>query len=222
MTINSHAKAAQGHSPDHCLEGQHDCAAHIAAAPECAEITQALQNNVQGAERDWSTATLTELIQHIVGRHHVYVRQALPRIQALLVQVRGPHADRRPELKPIASAFAAIAEEMTMHMMKEERMLFPYIVEMEKALRGEAPKPFAMFGTVENPVRMMMMEHDSTDSNIRGIRELSADYTVPDGGDPSFRELYHGLAEFESDFEQHIHLENDILFPAAIDLEQQQ
>ena len=221
MPIDSDVKAGSGHSTDHCFDGQHDCAAHIAAAPECAEITHALQAETRSVERDWSTASLTELIQHIVGKHHVYVRQTLPRIQDLLVQVRRVHSSEHPELNPIANAFAAIAQEMTTHMMKEERILFPYIVEMEKASRGEVPKPFAVFGTVENPVRMMMMEHDSAGSNLRGIRELSADYTVPSEGEASYRNLYHELAEFDADLEQHIHLENDILFPAAIDLEQQ-
>ena len=171
------------------------------------------------ADRDWMAASQSELVEHIVEKHHAYVRQELPRLGALIAKVHGVHGKNHPELAQIARVFAEIAQEMTMHMMKEENILFPYIVEMEKAAQGRGPQPLPMFGTVQNPVRMMMMEHDQAGANLRAIRELSGDYTPPAEACTSYRVLYEALAAFEADLHQHIHLENNILFPRAVEME---
>jgi regulator of cell morphogenesis and NO signaling len=106
-----------------------------------------------------------------------------------------------------------------MHLMKEENILFPYIIEMEKAHSSLQPVRRPMFGTVQNPVHMMIMEHDSAGDALRSIRRLSSDFTVPADACISYRTLYSALQEFESDLHQHIHLENNILFPRAIAIE---
>ena len=171
------------------------------------------------ADRDWLSASQAELVNHIVEKHHAYVRQELPRLTALIAKVRGAHGERHPELAQIAPVFAAVADEMTHHMMKEEQILFPYIVDMELAAQRKAAPPVPMFGTVQNPVRMMMQEHDSAGAGVARIRELSGGYTVPADGCTSYRVLYEALAAFEADLHQHIHLENNILFPRAIEME---
>ena len=183
-------------------------------------LKDAGQTDIEGSG-GWTTAPLAELVDHIVAKHHAYVRQETPRLQALGAKVRGVHGKNHPELTAVANAFEVVAQEMAMHMMKEERMLFPYIVEMEKASRGESPWPRAPFGSVQNPVQMMMMEHDSAGGTLRGIRELTGDYAVPSDACASYRAFFEGLAQFEADLHQHVHLENNILFPRAVELEEQ-
>ena len=170
-------------------------------------------------ERDWTTAPLDELVDHIVEKHHAYVKSETPRLQALITKVLGVHGKNHPELAAVANVFSSIAHDMISHMMKEEQILFPYIMEMEKAARGKGQWPRAMFGTIENPVRMMMEEHDSAGANLRAIRELTGDYTLPADACFSYGTLFNALIEFERDLHQHIHLENNILFPRAIELE---
>ncbi len=170
-------------------------------------------------DRDWMAAGLSELVDHIVNQHHAYVRQELPRLQALIEKVNRVHGKNHPELKQMAKIFEALADEMTMHMMKEEQILFPYIAEMEQAMTARGVRPIPMFGTVRNPVRMMMMEHDSTGTKLRTIRQLSADYRPPADACTSYRVLYEAMADFEADLHQHVHLENNILFPRAVEME---
>lgn len=105
-------------------------------------------------------------------------------------------------------------------MLKEEQILFPYIVAMERSVVETAPAPFAPFGTVKNPVRMMMMEHETVGDLLQELRALSSNYTVPADGCISYQTLYRALEAFEKDLHQHIHLENNILFPRAIELEE--
>jgi regulator of cell morphogenesis and NO signaling len=209
---------------DYCCGGQRSLEeACTKAKMSFAEVAALLDNAAAArtaADRDWLAASQADLVEHIVNQHHAYVRQELPRLTALITKVSGVHGKNHPELAPIARAFAEVANEMTMHMMKEENILFPYIVDMEKAAQGKGPQPAAMFGTVQNPVRMMMQEHDSAGANVQAIRAASSDYTVPADGCTSFRVLYEALAAFEADLHQHIHLENNILFPRAIEMEE--
>jgi regulator of cell morphogenesis and NO signaling len=109
--------------------------------------------------------------------------------------------------------------ELTLHLMKEERILFPYIVRTEEAIVQKDPILPAPFGTVENPVRAMMQEHDSAGTALKRMRERSSNYTLPQDACFSYRTLYQALEAFEADLHQHIHLENNILFPRAIELE---
>jgi len=210
---------------DYCCGGQRSLdEACSKSKMSLAEVTALLAQTDAArvpADREWTTAPLADLVEHIVSKHHAYVRQESPRLQALITKVLSVHGKNHPELKPIADSFDAIANEMTMHMMKEENILFPYIVDMEKAAEGKGPSPLAMFGTVQNPVRMMMAEHESAGAQLRTIRELSNDYAVPADGCTSYRVLYEALLGFEADLHQHVHLENNILFPRAIQMEKQ-
>jgi regulator of cell morphogenesis and NO signaling len=119
----------------------------------------------------------------------------------------------------IRNTFAGLAQELTTHMMKEEMVLFPYIERLEEAVIQKEPPLPAPFGTVQNPIHMMEHEHDSAGNALRAIRTASADFTPPPEACVSYQTLYKALAGFEADLHQHIHLENNILFPRAIAME---
>jgi regulator of cell morphogenesis and NO signaling len=167
----------------------------------------------------WQKAPLSKLIQYIVRKHHTFVRQELPRLRTLAAKVRSRHGAGHPELLEIETLFGELANELSTHMLKEEQVLFPFIARMEHvATAGLQPeRPF--FGTVQNPIRTMIQEHENAGELLASIRRLSADFQPPAGACPSYIGLYHGLAEFERDLHMHVHLENNILFPRAQELE---
>jgi regulator of cell morphogenesis and NO signaling len=169
--------------------------------------------------RDWNAAPLSELVAHIVTRHHGFTREELVRVSNLLAKVCSVHGENHPELHRLHTVFQELKHELTSHMLKEEQVLFPYIENLETAVRRGEPVPTPYFGTVRNPVRMMMQEHDDAGQALRDLREVSSNYQVPADGCISFRTLYQALEEFERDLHQHIHLENNILFPRAAELE---
>jgi regulator of cell morphogenesis and NO signaling len=162
---------------------------------------------------------LADLILHITSTHHAFVREESPRIQALAAKVVGVHGTNHAELLQVQQVFSALAEELRVHLMKEEQMLFPYISRMEESVLAGEPAPPAMFGTVANPVRMMMQEHDGAGEALRSLRAITSNYAIPEDVCISYRTLYQALQDFESDLHQHIHLENNILFPRAVAME---
>jgi len=172
-------------------------------------------------EHDWMTEPLSNLIEHIVNTHHKYTREELDRLTALLDKVCSVHATRHPELLRVQTHFIELKQELTLHMMKEEKVLFPYLERMEESVLQKEPVVPPPFGTVQNPVHMMMQEHDSAGATLRVMREASDEYQAPADGCFSYRTLYQALAAFEVDLHQHIHLENNILFPRAVEMEGQ-
>lgn len=158
----------------------------------------------------------SELIDFIVSTHHAFTRDELARLEPLMDKVAGKHGDSHPELISIQGLFRKLADELLPHLMKEEHVLFPYIGQLERAQASRRSAPFPTFGTVQNPVRMMMSEHDAAGDLLRQIRALSSDYTAPAEACPSYLALYAGIEDLERDLHQHIHLENNILFPTAI------
>jgi regulator of cell morphogenesis and NO signaling len=129
------------------------------------------------------------------------------------------YGDTREELPAIEAKLAELGEELIAHQGKEEVVLFPYIGKFERYASGDGAKPRSCFGTIDHPIKMMTQDHDYAGSLMAEIRRLSEDYTPPAGACPTFRAFYAGLREFEQDLHQHIHLENNILFPRAIALE---
>lgn len=205
---------------DYCCGGERSLAqACLAAKVNLQEVVEALERpQTQSGDRDWQSATLADLAKHVVAKHHKYVRQEIRRIIPLSAEVAGLHGKNHPELEGIQRSFYKLAEELTAHLMKEERMLFPYIEQLELAA-DSGSHPAAPFGTLKNPVRMMMMEHDSAGELLLEMRQVTNDYKLPEDACISFQMLYRELKEFETDLRQHIHLENNILFPRAIELE---
>ena len=168
---------------------------------------------------DWATEPLSELVTHIINTHHKYTREEIARLRPLFQKVYSVHGKNHSELFNMQSSFEGLAQELTMHMMKEEMILFPYIVRMEEAVvEGNAVVP-APFGTVQNPIAMMEHEHDSAGIALRAMRDESNNYQAPADACISYQTLFHALQDFEADLHQHIHLENNILFPRAIAME---
>ena len=168
---------------------------------------------------DFAKTTLGELIGHILDKHHVYTKEEMARLEPLIEKVISAHGENHPELRSLGGLFQQLCADLRPHMFKEEQILFPYILEMETSALQNRPAPFAPFGTVNNPIRMMMMEHETVGDLLRELRALSSSYTVPPDGCISYQTLYQALEAFEKDLHQHIHLENNILFPRAIELE---
>lgn len=165
---------------------------------------------------DWS---LDFLADYIVNTHHSYVRKNLPDIKAYANKVMKVHGAGHPELLRINQLVEEIYAELTAHLVKEEKVLFPYVKELVAATNGTQILQASHFGTVQNPINMMEMEHEIVGKNLAEIRELSDNYTLPEDACASYSLLYRMLDEFEEDLHLHIHLENNILFPKALDLE---
>jgi regulator of cell morphogenesis and NO signaling len=168
---------------------------------------------------EFQKLSLSELITHIVETHHVFTKSEMDRIQALATKVIGVHGTNHPELLTVGELFQRLCADLAPHMFKEEQILFPYIEKLEQARTKDLPVPFAPFGTVKNPIRMMMMEHDTAGDILRKLRAVTSDYQVPSDGCISFQTLYQALEGLEKDLHQHIHLENNVLFPKAAELE---
>ncbi|WP_337173494.1 iron-sulfur cluster repair di-iron protein [Paludisphaera sp.] len=166
-------------------------------------------------EPDYASMPLTELADRIVSTHHALLRRELPRLHELLSRVVNAHADRHPELREVATTYAAFREELDSHQSKEEQVLFPMIRELEAATSS----PSFHCGSVENPVRVMMHEHDSAGAAIARMRELTGDFATPPDGCTTYQALMAGLAAVEHDLHRHVHKENNILFPRAVALE---
>ena len=169
--------------------------------------------------RNWQTETLTALIAHIENTHHTYTREELARLGVLFEKVCNRHGEKHPELLRIHEAFEDLYQELIGHMMKEEMVLFPQIRKMEAATTANGAIGRASFGSVQNPIAMMKHEHDSAGGALREMREASNGYLAPVDACLSFETLYRTLAEFQADLHQHIHLENNILFPRAMAME---
>jgi regulator of cell morphogenesis and NO signaling len=159
---------------------------------------------------DWRSAPIPALIDHILERHHAYMKMQLPEIEDLLSRVMAAHGAAVP---PIARVFGPMKAELDGHLMKEERILFPLIRALEE---GTAPNGFHC-GGVQNPIRVMLAEHDSAGEALAELREMTGNYTAPQHACNTWRALYFELAELERDLHRHIHLENNILFPRVLD-----
>jgi regulator of cell morphogenesis and NO signaling len=211
---------------DYCCGGnkslEEACAASKLSVDEVLDSLELAEQASRASQTDrkWQVEPLADLVAHIKGTHHKYTREEIARLGPLFDKVCSVHGKNHPELLQIRTAFAGLAQELSTHMMKEEMVLFPFVVRMEKAVIRKEPVLPPPFGTVQNPVAMMMHEHDSAGDALRAMRHSSAEYTPPGDACISFQTLYQALANFETDLHQHIHLENNILFPRAIEMEQ--
>ncbi len=184
-----------------------------------AEISNCLEN-VENTEFDWlSNASLSALIEYIVDKHHVYTRNEIKNLKPLMAKVADRHGELHPELLELEAHFTDLCNELSPYMVKEEQILFPFIIKMDEFRRGKSVVPVSCFGTVKNPVRMMLLEHDTAGDILRQMRAVSGDYKIPENACPSLTALLTRLEAFEKDLHQHIHLENNLLFPRAIEFE---
>ncbi len=186
-------------------------------------VLQAIAEATAGTAEDavnWAAESLETICNHIVATHHAYIRAELPRLDMLAQKVISRHGTAHPELPQIQQLIHSLGADLLQHLAKEEAVLFPYITHLERNLITCGPRPLGCFGAVRNPIRMMVAEHDASAEIMARIRLLSKGFTPPEGACPTYRGLYHALAAFEQDLQQHIHLENNTLFPNAIQLDE--
>ncbi len=158
---------------------------------------------------------MAELVDHIVKVHHSYVENTIPALKFYLDKINRVHGERHPELEEIKNEFFEAADALTVHMKKEEFILFPYIKAMEEAMKNDFHLSAPHFGHIDNPIAMMEHEHDTEGERFRKISALSNTYTPPSDACQTYRVAFAMLEEFENDLHTHIHLENNILFPVA-------
>lgn len=170
---------------------------------------------------DFNTWDLDFLADYIINTHHKYVKEANEIIAQYADKVAKVHGHHYTETIEINKLFQEIAKELNMHMHKEEFVLFPFIKAIAKAKKEGTKLDPPPFGTIKNPINMMEMEHTDAGEILFKIKELSNNHTPPEGACNTFRALYAKLEEYQDDLFQHIHLENNILFPKAIELEEQ-
>lgn len=178
------------------------------------DLQQYLQED--NAQTDYNSWPLSKLIEHIITIHHTYVLDTLPVLEAYAQKVAKVHGHGYPQLLQINQLVKEVSEELQAHLQKEETILFPYIrVLLSNDVQASKPH----FGTIENPLRVMVAEHEHAGDVFKTLTSLTDNYTPPPAACNTFKALYHLLEEFEKDLHLHIHLENNILFPKALKLE---
>jgi len=200
---------------DYCCGGQRsisDAATELGLDPSTTiEILDAIPDTASAAD-DWTGMSLTEMVDQLEATHHAYLKEALPRLTELSAKVAEVHGNNHTELLDVDHLTKSIRADLEPHMMKEERILFPMVRQLDEA----ANSPEFHCGTLRNPISVMMMEHDRVGELLEQIRSATSSYSLPDDACASYRALYEGLAELESDTHMHVHRENNIVFPAVI------
>lgn len=208
---------------DYCCGGNRPLAEacaqkQIAVADVLGSLEQAIAGNAE-IDGGFEEVALPQLVRYIVATHHEFIRAELPRLQAMARKVAGKHGLNHPEVTLVERDLAQLAAELISHLAKEEQILFPYIEGLERSRAGQGAPPHACFASVESPVRMMIMEHEGAAALLEEMRLATNGFTPWPGACPTSAGLYYGLAEFERDLHRHVHLENNLLFPRAIELE---
>jgi regulator of cell morphogenesis and NO signaling len=208
---------------DYCCGGRTPlsdaCSAVGKSVEAFADALEALTSVPDNAARDWSFDTLSSMAADIVAMYHVFTREELQTLEPLTRKVLGVHGDSRPELHEVLTLVLALRDDLLPHMLKEEQVLFPYVSQLEDAATGNRVAPTPFFGTVKNPVARMMVEHDRVGELLAALRTVTANYNAPDSACFSYRELYRRLVDLELRTHEHIHIENNLYFPRAVELE---
>jgi regulator of cell morphogenesis and NO signaling len=182
---------------------------------------QALEKNVETGRHDFDNWSATKLIRFILDNHHAYVEAHVPQIRPLLAKVVQVHGKHHPELAEVQQIWESMADHLVVHMKKEELMLFPYIQKLEEAAAGGNMPNTPPFGSVRNPVHVMEAEHEEEGQRLKRLQQITGNFRPPADACNTFQATYALLEEFIENLLMHIHLENNLLFPKAIDLEKQ-
>lgn len=213
------------YSIDFCCQGnrtiEEACEKKNIDTKKVLEDLVAMMESKSESTTDYQSWPLDLLADYIEKKHHRYVQEKTLEIQPYLDKICKVHGERHPELLKIKEEFNASAGELAAHMKKEELILFPFIRKMTQAKMENIKVDAAHFGTVINPIQMMMDEHTVEGNRFRKIEELSNNYTPPQNACNTYRVSFSLLKEFEQDLHLHIHLENNILFPKAIEIEKE-
>lgn len=197
---------------DYCCHGDRRLVdAAVSAQLDLDELVAALSAVTDTTDADIDGLGPVPLVDHILATHHAYLHEELPLLVALADKVRDVHGARHPELVDVARLVAAIRSDLEPHLAKEEQVLFP-------AIRRLAAGPVELpFGTIDAPIRVMLAEHEVAGELLEALRDVAGDYEVPADGCASYHLLYERLAALEADTHRHIHLENNVLFPAVLE-----
>lgn len=215
----------KNHAIDFCCNGNRTiaeaCAEKELDSDQIVEELHQTMENGSAETTDFNSWPLDLLADYVEKKHHRYTEAKITEIKPYLEKIVRVHGDRHPELSEINEIFNQSAGDLAMHMKKEELVLFPHIRKMLNAQSTHTEIAPAHFGTVRNPIEMMMREHEDEGENFRRIRALSDGYTAPADACNTYRVTFSLLKEFEEDLHKHIHLENNILFPKSIELEKE-
>jgi regulator of cell morphogenesis and NO signaling len=219
------AKILKRHGIDFCCGGKNtlekacsDKGVNIDTVQE--ELIELMSRNNPFPEINPDKWEIDFLCDYIENIHHTYVKQNIPVITELAEKVARVHGEHAPELVKIKELWNEVVKELSPHMQKEELVLFPFIKKLKAATKEKTEIAAAHFGTVKNPITVMEKEHELAGTLMEEIYLLSNSFTLPDWACNSYKLLYNSLAEFREDLHRHIHLENNILFPKAILLEE--
>ena len=187
---------------------------------EISQVVSELQSALgieKNNELDLTACSLSQIIRYILQTHHSYVKKEMPVIHAYLQKVAAKHGSRHPEMLKVFELFNAVNEELDLHMKKEELILFPRIIELEQL--AASGKPININQTyIQSPITIMEHEHDHAGKLMEEIRELTQNYTPPPDACTTYRLSFAALQAFETDLHRHVHAENYILFPKALQL----
>ena len=212
------------HQLDYCCGGRRTlaeaCTEKHLDAHEVVQELEAVLAQSEAAPRDLTQDSASEVIGYILETHHSFERAELTRLLPLMKKVAEKHGPAHPEYIQLQWRFQQLNDELRNHFFKEEQVLFPFVLALDSALRSGETLPHACFATVESPIQQMLMEHEGAAVLIADIRSLTNGFTAPADACPTLVGLLYGLAEFERDLHRHMHLENNLLFPKAIALEQ--
>lgn len=225
--VKTNFKAAttfQANKIDYCCGGNQSVSEACAkAGVEMESLIDQLEHVLRESDPDAEyidNLDLGVLADYIVTRHHSYVQKNIPFLKQNLDKIAEVHGANHPELVEVGDEFYQSAGELTMHMQKEELLLFPYVKQMEQAKKENKDLPSPSFGTVANPISAMMAEHENEGERYERISKLTNHYQIPEDGCTTYEVTLKQLADFEKDLHRHIHLENNILFPKAKILEE--
>lgn len=181
---------------------------------------QTVDKNISTARplpyNDWDIDFLAD---YIINTHHSYVKKTLPDLRSFASKVASVHGDRHPELFAISQLVDEVYEELTSHIIKEETILFPYVKQLVSSKHNGNLLPGKSFNTIKSPISMMEQDHEVVGNKLDQIRKLSNNFSLPEDACASYSYLYKTFEEFENDLHIHVHLENNILFPKALELE---
>ena len=209
------SRVFEKHHIDYCCGGKRSLIDACRVAGTAAEEILEELAGATGEDRDWNSAPIADLVREIVERHHVWLHSELPLIDHLFALVGHSHAETRR----VQRVFSQLKTEIESHMGKEERFLFPAILEMDALRAAGKPIPRPPFGTIRNPITMMEHDHQLAIQYLDEIRDLTYGYDLPEDACHGLRMVYRELEALEADLHRHIHLENNILFPRVADWE---
>jgi regulator of cell morphogenesis and NO signaling len=212
----------EGLKIDYCCGGQKPLGDACAAVGVPVEKVLASLEKISAAstsaqDQNWAERSLAELIEFLVEKHHTFTRGQLALLEKLSEKVARVHGQNHPELLDLRKLFQRMSADLQCHLMKEEQMAFPYLLELEKSkktgIEDDSLFPFEAFQS--QPLRVLMADHEEVGKQLREARRLTADFTPPEGACVTFQAFYKAFLELEEDLHRHIHLENNVLFPMA-------